>query len=70
MNGEKNEIEFVSCDLCYMANKPSFKKNPSTLVSQTPLPIIINGKKIETIDVHAHCQVTEALEQICKKNKQ
>lgn len=62
MNGEKNEIEFVSCDLCYMANKPSFKKNPSTLVSQTPLPIIINGKKIETIDVHAHCQVTEALE--------
>ena len=62
MNTEDNTIEFVSCDLCYTAGKPAFEKNPSTLKSQTPLPIVINGKKIQTIDVHAHCQVSEALE--------
>ena len=55
-------LEFVSCDLCYTTHKPSFDKDPNTLQSQTPLPIIINGKRVKTIDVHAHCQVSAALE--------
>lgn len=53
-------VEFVGCDLHYHAEKPAFEKNPSTLECQTPRPVTVNGKRMLTVDVHAHCQIADA----------
>ena len=55
---DKNDVEFVGCDLHYHPEKPTFEKNPSTHESQTPRPISINGKRQMIIDMHAHCQLS------------
>ncbi len=52
-------IQFVGCDLAYRAEKPAFAKNPSTTECHTPRPVTINGKRMLTIDMHAHSQVSE-----------
>ncbi|MEL0106993.1 MAG: amidohydrolase family protein [Rhodospirillaceae bacterium] len=54
MSGSSDGVEFVSCDLHYHADKPAFGKDPTSIECQTPRPITINGKKMLTIDVHAH----------------
>ena len=51
-------VEFVGCDLHYHADKPTFDKDPSTLVGETPRPVSINGKRQMVIDMHAHSQVS------------
>ena len=55
------KIEFVGCELTYEAIKPSFKRNPTALESQTPRPVSINNKKYLVIDMHAHCQFPEIM---------
>ncbi|MEL0106992.1 MAG: amidohydrolase family protein [Rhodospirillales bacterium] len=57
---EPSGVEFVGCDLHYHADKPAFEKNPSTIECQTPRPVTVNGKRMLTIDVHAHCQIADA----------
>ena len=52
-------IEFVGCELTYRPGKPAFAKNPSTTESHTPRPVTINGKRMMTVDMHAHSQVSE-----------
>ena len=54
-------VEYTGCDLTYRANAPCFERNPSTLTSETPRPITINGKKQLVIDMHAHCQFPEIM---------
>jgi aminocarboxymuconate-semialdehyde decarboxylase len=60
MSDSSSGVEFVGCDLAYHADKPTFDKNPTSLESQTHLPIIVNGKRMLTVDVHAHCQIADA----------
>ena len=49
-----SSVEFVGCDLHYHADQPAFAKNPSTIESQTHRPVMVNGKRMLTVDVHAH----------------
>jgi aminocarboxymuconate-semialdehyde decarboxylase len=53
-----DNVEFVGCDLHYHADKPAFCRNPSTLESETPRPVSVNGKRMTVIDMHAHCQLS------------
>ena len=55
---KNDNVEFVGCDLHYHVDKPGFDKDPSTLESQTPRPVSINGKRQMVIDMHAHCQLS------------
>ena len=52
-------IEFVSCDLTYHIDEPSFANDPTTIKSQTHRPVRVNGKQMLVIDMHAHSQVSE-----------
>ena len=60
MPSSDSGVEFVSCELDYHPEKPTFAKNPSTLEGQTPGRLVVNGKRMVTIDVHAHCQIADA----------
>jgi len=60
MSDSSSGVEFVGCELSYHADKPAFEKNPTTLESQTHRPVIVNGKRMLAIDVHAHCQIIDA----------
>ena len=51
-------VEFIGCDLTYRAEEPTFPKNPTTIECQTHRPVTINGKRMLTIDMHAHSQVS------------
>jgi aminocarboxymuconate-semialdehyde decarboxylase len=56
---DSSGVEFVGCQLHYHPEKPAFDRNPSTIESQTPRPISINGKRSLVIDMHAHCQFSQ-----------
>ena len=51
-------VDFVGCDLHHHTDKPAFDRNPSTIESETPRPVSINGKRTLVIDMHAHCQLS------------
>lgn len=53
-----DNVEMVGCSLHYHHDKPAFDKNPSTIESETPRPVSINGKPMQIIDMHAHCQLS------------
>jgi len=55
-----NSVEFVSCELSYHADKPTFESDPTTLKSEIHRPLIVNGKRMLAIDIHAHCQISDA----------
>ena len=55
---KNDNVEFVGCDLHYHVDKPGFDKDPSTLESQTPRTVSINGKHQMVIYMHAHCQLS------------
>ena len=60
MSDTSSGVEFVGCELTYHADKPAFDRNPTSLESHTHRPLIINGKRMLAIDVHAHCQIIDA----------
>ena len=60
MSDSSSGVEFVGCELSYRSDKPAFDHNPTTLEGQTPGRIIVNGKRMVTVDVHAHCQIADA----------
>ena len=51
-------LKFGGCSLSYHADNPAFSKNPSTIKSETPRPVTINGNRMTIIDMHAHCQLS------------
>ncbi len=53
-----SNLQMVGCDLHYHADAPAFEKNPTTIESQTPRPVSVNGKRMKVIDMHAHCQLS------------
>ena len=57
-SGATDNVRMVGCELHYHAGKPAFENNPSTLISQTPRPVSVNGKRMPVIDMHAHCQLS------------
>ena len=60
MPGSKTEsLELVGCNLEYTPEKPAFEADPTTLRSQVQRPIRVNGKRMLTIDIHAHCQLSD-----------
>jgi aminocarboxymuconate-semialdehyde decarboxylase len=59
MTGSPDDlVTFTGCDLHYAADRPAFGRNPSTLESETPRPVSVNGKRMPVIDMHAHCQLS------------
>jgi len=60
MSDSSSGVEFVGCEFSYHPDKPTFEKNPTTLECQTHGPIMVNGKRMLTVDVHAHCQIIDA----------
>ena len=54
-------IAFVGCEFHYHADKPPIDRNPTTIDYKSPRPIVVNGKRMTTIDVHAHCAVMDVL---------
>ena len=44
-------IVFCSCGLMHNANAQQ---------SRQKLPVTVNGKRVKTIDIHAHCHFREA----------
>ncbi len=59
MSDSTSGVEFVGCELTYQPDKPAFETNPSTIECQTPRPVVVNGKKMLIVDVHAHCQIAD-----------
>ena len=55
---KKNNLSFTGCDLHYHSETPGFENNPSTIKSETPRPVSVNGKRMPVIDMHAHCQLS------------
>jgi len=51
-------VQFTGCDLHYQSTQPAFDKNPTTIESETPRPVSVNGKRMPVIDMHAHCQLS------------
>ena len=54
-------VAFVGCEFHYHADKPPIDRNPTTIDYKSPRPIVVNGKRMTTIDVHAHCAVMDVL---------
>jgi aminocarboxymuconate-semialdehyde decarboxylase len=59
--GGDDDIGFVGCEFHYHADKPPVGRNPTTLESETPRPVVVNGKRLTTIDLHAHCVVRDVV---------
>ena len=57
-NDKDDAVQFTGCDLHYHCEYPAFDRNPSTLKSETPRPVSVNGKRMAVIDMHAHCQLS------------
>ena len=57
-NKISENINFSGCSLNYQKDKAGFPKNPSTIKSETPRPVSINGNRMTIIDMHAHCQLS------------
>jgi aminocarboxymuconate-semialdehyde decarboxylase len=49
-------LSFCSCAMLQAKERSSFVAN------KTPWPVVVNGKRIKTIDVHAHCYFQEAID--------
>ena len=60
-NQDENGLGFVGCEFHYHADKPPVGHNPATLESETPRPVVVNGKRMTTIDMHAHCVVRDVV---------
>lgn len=60
-NQEGDGIGFVGCEFHYHADKPPVDRNPTTLEYETSRPIVVNGKRMTTIDLHAHCVALDVL---------
>jgi len=55
MAGSANGLVFVACGL---------EAGPPTQARAGRREVVINGKRLKTVDVHAHCAVPEALAKI------
>ena len=49
-------LSFCSCAMLQA------KEMPAISPKKTPWPVVLNGKRIKTIDVHAHCYFQEAID--------
>jgi aminocarboxymuconate-semialdehyde decarboxylase len=49
-------IVFCSCGLLHRANAQGTAQAPA----RQKLPVMVGGKRVKTIDVHAHCSIAEA----------
>ena len=53
-------IAFVSCSLTNaLADTARVAKDPNTQQADFPRPVVVNGKRMLTIDVHAHTEVAD-----------
>ncbi|MCH8058094.1 MAG: amidohydrolase family protein [Proteobacteria bacterium] len=53
-------IAFVGCSLTNaLADTTIVVKDPDTLQADFPRPVVVNGKRMLTIDVHAHTEVAD-----------
>jgi aminocarboxymuconate-semialdehyde decarboxylase len=53
-------ITFVGCSVTgALADSPTVSRNPDTSAADFPRPVVVNGKRMLTIDVHAHTQVAD-----------
>ena len=53
-------ITFVACNSQYAAaEKTQAARDPDTLESDFPRPVVVNGKRMLTVDIHAHTEVSE-----------
>ncbi len=51
-------ITFVGCSTEHAAAAaPQVAKNPDTQAADFPRPVVVNGKRMLTVDIHAHTQV-------------
>ncbi len=60
-DGAGDGVAFVGCEFHYHADKPPVGCNPTTLEYETPRPVVVNGKRLTTIDLHAHCVALDVL---------
>jgi len=53
-------ISFVGCSVsAALAGTKSAAKTPDTLEADFPRPVVVNGKRMRTIDIHAHTQIDD-----------
>jgi aminocarboxymuconate-semialdehyde decarboxylase len=60
--GAMAEIVFIGCGLGHLAHAQG-----QTAAAQKRQPVVINGKRVRTIDIHAHCHIPEANELMGQK---
>lgn len=62
MNNGPSGIGFVGCELQSTAASDGTQSNPATPHSHARRrEVVVNGKRVKTIDVHAHCAVPAAM---------
>jgi predicted TIM-barrel fold metal-dependent hydrolase len=53
-------LTFVGCDSRHALAEPTVvARDPDTLQSDFPRPVVVNGKRMLTVDIHAHSEVAE-----------
>src|SRR5712692_2641363 len=53
-------IAFVGCHL--LSATPGFAQAPAAMQAQARRrEVVVNGRRVKTVDVHAHCAVPEAM---------
>ena len=53
-------VTFSTCELVSRAAlAQSFARDPSTIAGDTPRPVMVNGKRMLTVDIHCHTQVDD-----------
>ena len=55
-NGTGSILAFVDCETGSVTGGGSSERIPENMRRE----VVINGKKVKTVDVHAHCIVPEA----------
>ena len=51
-------VTFVGCSSADApAREPDFERDPDTLKADFPRPVVVNGKRMRTVDIHCHTQV-------------
>jgi aminocarboxymuconate-semialdehyde decarboxylase len=52
-------ITFVGCAMAGTAGDGLAPRDPDTLQANFPRPVVVNGKRMRTVDVHCHTEVTD-----------
>ena len=58
--GVVSGIAITGCGTMPAGGQSSYRPSPGD-ASKARLPVLMNGQRVRTIDVHAHCYITEAL---------